>query len=65
VTRLGREDGELYKRLWQAAMEANPDWVLLTSFNEWHEGSEIEPSVEWGDQFLNLTAEYARKFKKK
>jgi hypothetical protein len=65
VTRLGRENGELYQRLWQAAIEADPDWVLLTSFNEWHEGSEIEPSLEWGDQFLNLTADYSKKFKKK
>jgi hypothetical protein len=63
VTVAGREKGELYKRLWQYALDANPDWVLITSFNEWHEGSEIEPSVEWGDLFLNLTREYSRRFK--
>jgi glycoprotein endo-alpha-1,2-mannosidase len=61
---LDREKGELYRRLWQAALDAGPDWVIVTSFNEWHEGSEIEPSLEWGDLFINLTADYARKFKK-
>lgn len=25
--------------------------VMVNSFNEWHEGSEIEPSVEYGDQY--------------
>lgn len=59
-----RETGGLYRRLWEAALEAGPDWILITSFNEWHEGSEIEPSVEWGDLFLRLTGDYARKFKK-
>ncbi len=58
-----REGGKLYQRLWQAALDAGPDWVLITSFNEWHEGSEIEPSREWGDFFLNLTRDYALKFK--
>lgn len=64
VIKLDREKGELYQRLWQAAIDAAPDWVLITSFNEWHEGSEIEPSIEWGELFLNLTRDYARRFKK-
>lgn len=59
-----REKGDLYRRLWQYAIGANPDWVLITTFNEWHEGSEIEASTEWGDLFLGLTRDFARKFKK-
>jgi hypothetical protein len=58
-----RGDGTLYSRLWQRAVAANPDWVLVTSFNEWHEGSEIEPSDELGRKYLALTATMARKFK--
>lgn len=38
----------LYKLMWKQALEVKPDWVLICSFNEWHEGSEIEPSVELG-----------------
>lgn len=59
-----RHNGETYRALWEAAIEANPDWILITSWNEWHEGSEIEPSVEHGDRELKITAEFSRKFKK-
>jgi hypothetical protein len=57
-----RHDGLTYQVLWQEAQAANPDWVLLTSWNEWHEGSEIEPSVEDGDLALKTTAVFAPKF---
>jgi len=58
-----RNSGKLYQTLWDKAIKAEPDWVLLTSFNEWHEGSEIEPSREFQDQYLDLTAEFSQKFK--
>jgi len=58
-----RHDGQSYRTQWQRAIEADPHWVLITSFNEWHEGSEIEPSLEDGRQYLDLTAEYATPFK--
>ena len=61
--RTGRLDGELYQIQWEAAIQASPDWVLVTSFNEWHEGSEIEPSAEYGERYLQDTARYARQFK--
>lgn len=63
-TVVGREGGALYSRLWHAAMRARADWVLITSFNEWHEGSEIEPSVEWGDRFIDSTRVLSREFKR-
>ncbi|MBE7560294.1 hypothetical protein HS125_15680 [bacterium] len=58
-----RYDGDLYRVQWEAALAARPDWVLITSFNEWHEGSEIEPSREYGDKYLQLTAQYAARLK--
>jgi hypothetical protein len=61
---ISRENGALYKKLWKAAGKANPDWVLITSFNEWHEGTEIEPSIEYGEKFVELTAKFTREFKK-
>lgn len=59
-----RLDGESYRAQWEAAVAASPDWVLITSFNEWHEGSEIEPSVEHGRKYLEMTAQWAARFKK-
>ena len=54
-----RADGETYHAYWTAARACKPHWILITSFNEWHEGSEIEPSVEFGHFYLELTAEEA------
>jgi len=51
-----------FTELWRAAIKTGADWVLITSFNEWHEGSEIEPSREYGSNFLTLNAAYARQF---
>ena len=59
-----RRAGQLYKELWGQAIAAQPDWVAITSFNEWHEGSEIEPSVEHGRRYAELTAFYSRFFKR-
>lgn len=58
-----RRGGLLYRALFERAIEADPDWILITSWNEWHEGSEIEPSVEHGKVYLNLTKVYSSRFK--
>ena len=57
-----RFNGETYKALWGAAIEANPDWLLLTSWNEWHEGTQIEPSYEYGALYTDLTKQYSKIF---
>jgi len=53
----------LYQDLWQKAIAAQPDWILITSFNEWHEGSEIEPSKENGRLCVEITKEWVKRFK--
>jgi len=40
-----REDGAYYDRAFEAALAAEPDYIGITSFNEWHEGTQIEPAV--------------------
>ncbi len=62
--KLDRFDGKLYDLLWEEAIAANPDWVFVTTFNELHEGSEIEPTLELGDVYLRRTAVHARRFLK-
>ncbi len=58
-----RFDGQQYSEQWERVIAADPNWVLITSFNEWHEGSEIEPSWEDGDKYIRMTRPYARWFK--
>lgn len=40
-----RRDGATYDNLWKAAIAAHPDGVTITSFNEWGEGTQIEPAA--------------------
>jgi glycoprotein endo-alpha-1,2-mannosidase len=39
-----RLNGATYDALWAAAVAAKPDVVSITSFNEWGEGTQIEPA---------------------
>ena len=40
-----RRDGATYDAMWQAALAAGADLVTVTSYNEWHEGTQIEPAA--------------------
>jgi uncharacterized protein YraI len=58
-----RRDGDYYRETWSAAMASQPDWIVITSFNEWVEGTMIEPSLTYGKRYLDLTRELATAFK--
>ena len=58
-----RESGNFYRATYNAAVGANPDILWIHSFNEWVEGTYIEPSQVYGDAYLNLTRELASQFK--
>lgn len=42
-----RRDGATYEERWRAALDVGvaPALVTITSFNEWHEGTQIEPAA--------------------
>ncbi|KAM8915053.1 glycoprotein endo-alpha-1,2-mannosidase isoform 1-T3 [Spinachia spinachia] len=40
-----RINGKYYETSLSAALQARPDFISITSFNEWHEGSQIEMAV--------------------
>jgi hypothetical protein len=62
-TVIPRRDGATYDATWEAALAVAPAWVLVASWNEWHEGSEIEPSREHGARYLDATRDWARRFR--
>ncbi|RPJ23841.1 MAG: hypothetical protein EHM33_19735, partial [Chloroflexi bacterium] len=44
---IDRENGAAYDDEWQNVLNpanGQPTWISITSFNEWHEGSQIEPA---------------------
>jgi len=57
-----REDGLPFRQLWKAAIAAKPDWILIVSFNEWHEASQIEPSTAYGTRELDTCREMSAQF---
>lgn len=59
-----RYDGQTYRAMWEAALKTKPDWILISSWNEWLEGTEVEPSLELGEKYLQITAKYAKPFLK-
>lgn len=74
-----REGGAYYDRMWTAALGVSPELVGITSFNEWHEGTQIEPAMpkqipgftyldyqpRTTDYYLDRTAQWARRLQHK
>jgi hypothetical protein len=58
-----RAGGGYYERTFNAVIGTNPDMIIVHSFNEWIEGSQIEPSVTYGDFYLNLTAQLIARYR--
>jgi hypothetical protein len=56
-------DGSQYATTWQGAVAAAPDWILVTSWNEWYEGTEVEPGVANGSLALSQTAAWSAAWK--
>ena len=56
------DPGRYYRVRWEDALEPGPDWIVVTSWNEWVEGTEIEPSDAYPPSrfdYLEATRRYA------
>jgi len=52
-----RKDGDTFRVQINAAMSSSPDALGIISWNEFSENTHIEPSQEYGSQFLNILSE--------
>lgn len=73
-----RENGKYYDRMFESALNSKVSYIGITSFNEWHEGTQIEPAIPFEcpeykyldylplapDYYLKRTAYWAGKFEK-
>jgi hypothetical protein len=50
-----RAGGQRYEQTWTAARSGQPDWILVTSWNEWYEDTAVEPGSLSGSQALAIT----------
>lgn len=53
----------LYETTWESAIHNRADWISIATWNDWNEGSQIEPDVRNGDRALQITSRYSRRFK--
>ena len=57
-----RKNGDRYDMTWGSAIATAPEWILITSWNEWFEATHISPSKKFGYQALNQTAGWSATF---
>jgi hypothetical protein len=58
-----RQGGDFYRDAWEHALRASNPMVVIETWDELHEGTDICPTVEYGDQYLTETARYIKAFK--
>ena len=51
-----RAGGARYDLSWEVATASAPDWIFITSWNEWFEQTHIAPGTETGRRALDQTA---------
>lgn len=76
-TTRNRDNGEYYEKMFHAAVNSGALCIGITSFNEWHEGTQIEPAIPFEckdfkyldyspqlpDFYLNQTSEFILEWK--
>lgn len=58
-----RYDGERYRRMWEMSIEAGAPAVQIITWNDWNEGTQIEPCDKWAFQYVEATRKFAAQFK--
>ncbi len=66
---IDRQDGQVYAQTWDRALRdqaqrnrQSPAWVQIVTWNDWNEGSQIEPALEYGNYYLETTQQYAARY---
>ncbi len=58
-----RDNGSYFRSSFAGVAKSGADWAIITSFNEWPEGTMIEPSVTYGDTYLNLARQLSAAYR--
>jgi hypothetical protein len=57
-----RDGTNWYNTTWETAVESNPDWVVITSWNEWYMATDIQPDTPNGSADLAVTKSWSTSF---
>ncbi|HLA43926.1 MAG TPA: hypothetical protein VJZ27_10845, partial [Aggregatilineales bacterium] len=58
-----REEGNFYRKGWLQVLQSPATIVLIETWSEMHEGTDICESVEYGRLYLDITREFTQLFK--
>jgi LysM repeat protein len=58
-----RQGGAYYADTFAVTSQTGGDFMFVKSFNEWIEGTEIEPGTSYGDAYLNQTCQFANAYR--
>ncbi len=58
-----REDGAFYARSWEKALSNDASFVQIATWNDFGEGATLEPALDYGYQYLEMTESYAARLK--
>jgi hypothetical protein len=58
-----RGDGAYYQMIWNKALAAKPDGIVVSTWNEWGESTIVEPARPYGYQYIDATADNVIRFK--
>ena len=58
-----RSAGAVYDDQWSKAIDTGADWVVVTSWNEWWENTEVEPGQRYGRAYLDRTKFWSDAFR--
>lgn len=61
-TSRSRDNGRRYDNNWLAALPSDPEWMMVTSWNEFFEATHIVPDSRNGSQALDQTASWTSSF---
>lgn len=58
-----RRSGQFYEEQWLQFLEQPSNFVMIETWNEFHEGTDVAESREYGRQYIELTRKYVDRFK--
>ncbi|MCC6494392.1 MAG: DUF5010 domain-containing protein [Pirellulales bacterium] len=61
--KVDRRGGEFYEEQWQEFLKRPSNIVMVETWNEFHEGTDVAESREYGRQYIELTRKYVDRFK--
>lgn len=60
---IDRENGALYDYMWNTNLDNNPDWMMVSTWNDYFMNTQIEPSQAIGNHYLDATKLFADEYR--